>query len=253
MSYSPVYTSEAEIEKLLQIELDESSHPSATDVNGWIEEVEYDIIKKGLGTQTAVSGTVMTVPATEAMSRNTVTWFIQGLPESQHGRYVIPQYKPIISVTSGSFHKNTAGLSSTPSWNLLVCKDNLPGADDTDFLIVKRFNYKTGDYVGEAFYFYNDVPDAGQRRLSGSWVYGWNLDARILREYATLQVASKVLFAMLMSGEPVGESYYRGPDLEGHSNTAFREVLLDYIATRLEKIEKDHFPEEIPIAVIQGI
>jgi len=174
------------------------------------------------------------------------------LPETTQGRLVFPTYKPIVSVTSGSFYRNKASLSDTPDPELLICKDNLPGADDTDFLIARQYNHKTGNNDGVAFYFYHDIPSAGRRRISGAWVYGYNLDSKILREYATLQVCKKVILAKLMAGEPIGLSTYRGPDLEEYTNTQ-AEVLMGYINARLEEIEDKHFPEPLPIAAVQGI
>lgn len=252
MSYSALWTSEAAIEKKLQVEIDESTHPSSTDVNAWIEEVETDMLRQGLGTQTAVSGTTMSVSPVGGMSKGSVSWFLAGLPSEDTGNLVVPPYLPIISVTSGSFHRNKASLSSTPDWDLLVCKDNLPDADDTDFLIVKKFNHKSGNYNGMALYFYQNLPGAGERRLSGGWVYGHNINTTILREYATLKVCKEVILAKLMAGEPVGLSTYRGPDLEGFMNTQ-TEVLMTHINNRIDDLEKKHFPEEMAIAVLQGI
>lgn len=252
MSYTPLWSSEAAIEKQLQIEITESTHPSTTDVNAWLEEVETDMLRQGLGTQTAVSGTMLTVAPVGGMSKDTVGWWLAGLPYGESGNVVVPPYTPIISVTSGAFYRNRASLTSAPEWDILICQDNLPAASDTDFLIVKQFNYKSGNYDGMAFYFFHDLPWAGQRKLSGGWIYGHNINTKILREYATLQASKKVILAKLMAGEPVGLATYRGPDLEDFMNTQ-TEVLMRYIDTRLEEIAEKHFPKDIAIAVLQGI
>ena len=252
MSYTCLWSSEAAIEKQLQIEIDESTHPSSTDVNAWLEEVETDMLRQGLGTQTAVSGTMLTVSPVGGYGRESVAWFLRGLPTGEAGNVIVPPYKPIVTVTSGAFHRNQASLTSTPDWDLLICKDNLPAVSDTDFLIVKQHNHKSGNYDGVAFYFYNNLPSAGQRRLSGGWTYGHNINTKVLREYATLQVCKKVILAKLMAGEPVGLSTYRGPDLEEFMNTQ-TEVLMRYINSRLEELAEKHFPTEIAISVLQGI
>jgi len=252
LSYDPKWSEIYHVERFLQIDINDSTHPSDTDVLDWIEEAETSILKKGMGTQTTGSGTVMTVLPTEAISKGSVSWFMAGLPETEYGRLATPPFKPIVSVTSGAFYRNKASLSDTPNWEILICKDNLPTIADTDFLIVKKYNHKTGNNDGVAFYFFHDIPEAGRRRVSGGWVYGYNLDSHILREYVTLQVSKKVLRARLMSAEPIGLAEYRGPDLQTYVNTNIEAQLL-YINERLEEIEKNHFPEEVPVAVLQGI
>jgi len=165
---------------------------------------------------------------------------------------VVPPYKPVVSVTSGSFYRNKATLSDTPDWEILICKDNLFGADETDFMTVKRYNHKTGNYDGVAFYFYHDIPTAGRRRVTGGWVYGYNLDSKILQEYATLKVCEKVILARLFSGNPMNLASFTGGDINSYVNTQY-EAQLAWIAQRCEKLEKDHFPTEVPIATMQGI
>jgi len=252
LSYTPVYTSEADIERYLSISISTATTPTTAQTLDFIEEVETSMLKQGWGTQTAVSGTVMDVHPTHAVSRGTVAWWLQGLPATTHGRVVVPPYLPIVSVTSGAFFKNDAGLSSTPDWELLTCKDNLPGAADTDFMIVKKYNHKTGNYDGIAFSFYHDIPSAGSRRLSGGYVYGYNVDTKILREYATLKVCEKIILARLYSGQPMNVVSMTGGDMNSWINTQF-DIQMVYIRTRCEEIEKKHLPEPLPIATLQGV
>jgi len=250
--YSVLWASIDSVERFLQIDLDANTKPSDGEVLSFIEEVETSMTKERWGTQTAVSGTVMDIHPTDTINRGSVAWWLQGLPEAESGRMAIPPFLPIVSVTSGSVFKNDAGLGDTPDMELLVCKDNLPGADNTDFMIVKKFNHKTGNHDGIAFYFYHDIPAAGRRRVTGAWVYGYNVDTKILREYATLKVCEKVILARLFSGQPMNVASYTGGDMNAYVNTQF-EVQLAYINTRCEAIEKRHFPSEIAIATVQGI
>jgi len=249
--YDPRWCELEDIERFLQIDLDADTKPSDGEVLLFIEETETSILKEGWGTQTAVSGTVMDVQPTHAVSRGSVAWWIQGLPESEHGRIVIPPYLPIVSVTSGAFFKNDNSLNQAPNWTLLDCKEDIPNATDTDFLIIRKFNHKTGNNDGIGFYFFNNVPTAGSRRLSGGYVYGHNIDSKILREYATLKVCEKVILARLFSGQPMNIVSYTGGDMNSWVNTQFQ-VQLAYIRERCEEIKKLHFPEPLPIAVIQG-
>ena len=250
--YAPVWTSVQDIERFLQIDLDADTKPSDGEVLAFIEEVEESMAEERWGTQTAVSGTVMDIHPTGAIGRGSVAWWLQGLPSGDVGRVAIPPFIPIVSVTSGSVFKNDAPLSNTPDMELLKCKDNLPGADDTDFMIVKKFNHKTGNHDGIAFYFYHDIPTAGRRRVTGGWVYGYNVNTKILREYATLKVCEKVILARLFSGQPMNVVSYTGGDMDSWVNTQF-EVQMSYINTRCKEIEKRHFPSELPIATVQGV
>jgi len=246
------WTSITDIERFLQITIDANTKPSDGDVLDFIEEVETDMLKEGWGSQTAGSGTVITVEPTHALSRGSVAWWVQGLPETEEGRLVIPPYRPVISVTSGSFFHNDNSLSEAPSWELLDCKDNVPSASDTDFIVVKKENHKTGNYDGMAFYFYNNMPNAGSHTLSGGWTYGYNLDTKILREYATLKTCEKVILARLFSGQPMNIASFTGGDMNSWVNTQF-EVQISYIRTRCDEIRRRHYPEPIPIATIQGL
>ena len=252
MSYVPKFCEETDVERYLSISISTATTPTTAQTLDFIKEVETGMLKRGWGSQTVVSGTTMTVPPSGGISYGSVKWFLSGLPAAEGGSLVIPPHLPIISVTSGTFHRNKAGLTETPDWDLLVCKDNLPDAADTDFLIVKEYNSKTDTYVGVALYFYNSAPSPGHRRLSGGWVYGYNIDAEILQEYATLKVCEKIMLARINSAQPMGLATFTGGDPAGFVNTEY-EAQLRYIAGRCEEIERRHLPDDVPIGVVQGV
>lgn len=210
------------------------------------------MLKRGFGTQTTAALTKFDVAPLEAIAKGTIRWLLEGLPETEHGRIVIPPYLPIVSVNSGTVSRNTEALNAAPSWELLKGKAELPSATDTDFMILMKYNPKAGVMLGYGLYFYNKIPEAGRERLRATWVYGYNVDSKILREYATLHVSKKVVIARLMSGEPVGLASYRGPDLQEYVNTQ-ASATLSYIDDRLREIEKNHLPQPLPIASLQGI
>jgi len=247
--YSPQWCQIQDIERFLQIDIDAGTKPSDGEVLSFIEEVEASILEEGWGTQTAVSGTVIDVNPIDALSRGSVAWWSQGLPGTSQGLVVIPPYLPIVSVTSGAFFKNDNSLDQAPNWTILDCKDNVPAAADTDFMMIKKFNHKTGNYDGIGFHFYGDAPSAGSRRLSGGWVYGYNIDTKILREYATLKTCEKVILARLFSGQPANIVSFTGGDMNSWVNTQF-EVQLSYIEKRCDEIRKRHYPEPLPIATL---
>lgn len=250
--YAPIWTSITDIERFLQIDLDADTKPSDGEVLEFIDEVEASMTKERWGTQTAVSGTAIDISPTGAISQGSVAWWLQGLPDGEMGRVAIPQFLPIVSVTSGSVYRNNADLSNAPSMELLVCKDNLPGASDTDFMMIKKVNHKTGNDDGIALYFYNNIPTAGRRRITAEWVYGYNIATKILREYATLKVCEKVILARLFSGQPMNVATFDGGGMNVYVNTQF-EVQQAYIDKRTAEIERRHFPQEFPIATVQGI
>jgi len=252
MSYTPKWTSEARVEALLQIDITSATDPNSTELLDWIEEVETSMLADNLGTQTTPSLTEFDVPPSHALAKETIGWFHAGLPESTQGRIVVPPYVPIVSVNSGTVSRNKASLNQAPDWELLKAKDNFPSDSDTDFMILYEVDKKTGKRLGFAFYFYNNIPEAGYRRLRGTWVYGHNVDSEILREYATLKVAEKVILARLFSAQPMNLASYTGGDMNTYVNTQF-EVQLEWIRQRIGEIEKRHFPRDIPIAVLQDV
>jgi len=252
MAYVPKFCEETDVERYLSISISTATQPTTAQTLDFIEEVETGMLKRGWGSQTVVSGTTITVPPSGGMSRGSVKWFLSGLPSTEGGAIVFLPHMPIISVASGTFHKNKAGLADAPDEELLVCKDNLPSADDTDFLIVKEYNSKTDTHLGVALYFYGTTPSPGYRRLSGGWVYGYNVNAKILQEYATLKVSEKVMLARINSAQPTGLATYTGGETAGFVNTEY-EAQLRYIDGRCEEIERRHLPEDVAIGVVQGV
>ena len=236
------YTDERKVERYLQINIDEDTYPSSSDVEYFIQEVESYMDGLLLGTYTAVDEYIDVKP-TQALSKDTIAWIeyltSYGYTPAQ-GRFVIPPLLPIVSVTS--LKKNESPLSSDPNWVTLT---EGPGSG-SDFIILKR-RVRSGQILGFGLYIYNNIPEAGYQRLKGTWVYGWNLPSNILSEYATLRVAEKVLLARSLSGEPVGISEYRGPDLQDFLNTKV-DVILDRVSKRIGEIEEKYFPTtRVPI------
>ena len=250
--YDPKWVELEYVENFLQVRFNADTKPSDAEVYEVIEEVETSMLARNLGSQTTPALTRFDVPGTEGVGKDTVAWFAHGFPSTEVGRIVIPPYVPIISVNSGTVSRNKATLSQTPSWDLLVCKDNLTDADDTDFLIGKVRLTKPNKIVGMYLYFYGDGPEAGRERLRGTWVYGYNIDDEILRRYGTLKVAEEIIFRMLRSGQPPNLASFRGGDLTAYVNTDWTGTLA-YIQAKCEEIERLHFPSEIPISVAQGI
>jgi hypothetical protein len=248
MTWTTVY----DVENLLQVDIDESTHPSDEEVGIWITEVEQSMLKRGFGSQTTTANTVIDVPPVSTIGKGSIAWLAQGLPPDTQGKVVVPPFTPIISVNSGTMSRNTASLNSTPSWEVLKSKDNLPDADDTDFLILKEYNRKVDREVGVAFYFYGSQPNSGKHKLRATWVYGWNVDSTILGEYATLQASRRVLMAKMLSGEPVGVAQRRGRDFQSYVNSNYDAQLI-YVDARIDEIEQQHFPKRIPVAVMQGV
>lgn len=253
MAYTPKWTNISAVTGLLQITFTAATTPNTNQITDFIEDVEDGMTKSNLGTQTTISGCEFDVkPTSHAPPRDTVGWWEAGFPVSTGGIVVVPPYTPIVSVVSGSVARNKAVLTGAADWDTLVCRDNLSTAADTDFMILYDVNRKTGSRVGYAFYFYNDVPDSGRRRLRGTWVYGHNISGRILREYATLKVAEKALMARMNAAIPPNiAAYQAGSDINTFINVQ-TEAWLEYINGRTEEIERRHFPVEVPIVVLQG-
>jgi len=240
------YTSETDVEAFTQMDIKDDTNPNSTEVGNWIDEVEAMIDAQLLGTYTATDVKIDVEP-TFAYAKNTIKWLEEvstyGYSEPR-ARIVIPPYLPIISVTK--LYRNTASLSQAENWEELV---EGPGAN-THFIVLKR-RTKTGALLGFAFYIYDNIPTAGRERLKATYTYGWNLSTNILREYATLKVAEKVLTARVLSGEPVGIASYTGPDLQSFVNTQYQ-AMLDYIERRTKEIEERYFPNNIAIATLRA-
>jgi hypothetical protein len=163
---------------------------------------------------------------------------------------IVPPYTPIISVSSGFTYLNNSSLDGTEDWELQV---EGPGSS-TDYIVVKRLNKRTGKYLGYAIYFYGDLPIAGQSRIKANITYGENVNSKILQEFATLQVAKRVINARLYSGQPSNvATYIAGSNLQAYVNTQY-EAQLRYIDARLKEISDKYFPQpSVPFAILRGV
>jgi hypothetical protein len=251
--YNPKWSNIPAIEKVLQFDIKTDSKPTIAEVTEFIEEVETGMTANNLGTQTTLSGTQFDVFPSRGMAKNTIGWFQRGRPIGDVGRTVVPPYAPIISINSGTMQRNKASLQSTPDWETLKNVEEFPTASDNDYLIMYTVNKITGKRVGHSIYFFQNHPTAGRNRLRAQWVYGQNIDEAILREYATLKVAEKIILVRLFAGVPANTmTYTAGADMNTYVNAQYEAHLL-WIQARIEEIEKRNFPKETPIVVMQGI
>ena len=235
VGFVPRYTSIESVQALLQFEITSSTHPSDNDVLSFIEEIEGEIDAKNLGNNN--TGLIeFDMPVMDKTWKDSVALQYAGIPLNIIGRLIVPPFVPIKDVVSGSFAYNRSVLNATPDWRTL---NEGPGTG-TNFVILRRPT-KNNVYVGYAIFLYGILPYTGRNRLRINYNYGWDLPQTILREYATLKVARKVLFARVMSGQPAGIASYRGPDLGNFVNTQV-EVLRKYIDERIAEIEDKHMP-----------
>jgi hypothetical protein len=232
MTYTPVYTSLDAIQSLLQIKIESDTHPNITDVLSWIEEVETDLKDKSLGTYTTSGYVTFDFPYTNKTWKDTVALRYSDIPVNIVGKVVSLPFSPIISITSMDY--NAASLDTATDWTQLT---EGPGVD-SDFIILKDT-----DNNGYALFLYgSSIDNYGRQKLRASYTYGHAVEAVVLREYATLKVCKKVLFARVMSAQPVGISKYRGPDLQEFINTELTDIE-SKLDDRIKEIEDQLLPQ----------
>lgn len=246
MSYSMKFTNISSVCAILQIDITSSTKPSTAQVTQWAQEVEDGMMERNLSISSTDALTKFDVLPTNTYDRGTVAWVYAGLPSDSDGKIIVPPFVPIVEVLSGTLSRNKSTLSETADWEILT---EGPG-DDSDYVILRR-RTRNNKYYGYAIYFYGDVPYSGRDRVRGTWTFGYNVDAQILQEYATLKVCEKVILARLMSGQPGNvATYTAGNDLNSYVNTQF-ETQLQYIKDRITELEKNHFPrQQIPVALL---
>lgn len=246
MSYVAKYCTVEDVSRFLQIDISTGTKPSDQDVLKFIEEVEAKMDDGNLGIMSTDVLTKFDVLPQNTYGQNTVSTQDTGIPEADEGVVVVPPFTPIITIFSGTLSRNTASLDDTESWEVL--KEG-PG-DNTDFIVLKQ-KTRNNRYYGYALFFYGDAPYAGKESLRATWSYGYNINSPILREYAMLKVAEKVILGRLMSGQPMNvATYTAGADLNTYVNVQF-EAQLAYIKDRCAEIEKNHWPRKpIPVAFL---
>lgn len=166
MPYAPKYTSEDLVEALLQTTIDNSTIPTSSQLLTWIEEVEKKMDADLLGSYTATDelNDVETVNDQEVFK---------------------PKFTPILTVTN--LYRNKAALHDAVDYELLT---EGPG-DSTHFVILKAV--VCGKLVGYALYIYDRHPGIGRNKVKITYTYGYNIDSKVLQEYATKKVALQVL------------------------------------------------------------
>lgn len=241
--YVTKYTSELDIERLVQFEISSTTSPSSQQVLEIIESVERYIDAKKLGWEDGVSpgdGYTMTdlyidIPVSKDEEKDSF--------ETLKGSYATKVYLtgyPIIKMIS--LHKRVSDIKETPIWEPLV-QGYYPGwtPGSSDYMLLTATG-KDGQRYGIGLLFYSDKqPLEGRARLKASFTYSYNVPTRILKEYATLKAGIEVLRAAVLSGEPTRIASWTGGDFQTFVNTQVREQIAEWEA-RIRKIEEDHFP-----------
>jgi len=248
MSYQPIYTSELSVEGLTQITVTDTSKPNSTQLLNWIEEIEKGIDELSLGsyeTGNYPNGMMVDVPYTKAMAENTIGWFeyitTYGYTP-QTGRVVIPVIGPFVTITA--LYRNKNALDEAIDWEALIEGP----ASGSSWIPLKRKS-KTKDLLIFGVFFYDNLPSPGYQRIQIVGTYGWNVNSKVLREYATLKVAEKLLFGKISTSDPGGFPQFSGGRFGRFAQTQF-DRKLKVIKERTEEIEEKYFPREIPIAII---
>jgi len=246
MTYTPIWVTESGLEAIIQVDLHSGTHPNLNECLDMAEEVEVGMEARALGSHSSPILFKFDVTPGTTLIRDSVGWVMAGSPAMTRGIAVVPPYTPILSVVSGTLSRNKASLISATSWEVLA---EGPGVS-TDFIILKRRS-KTGKYNGYALYFYSSkAPYGGYQTLRATIMYGHNVDTEILKEYANLKTAVKVIESRTRSAEPVGIAAYTMGDTQSFINTDFSSQM-DTITRRIEEIERLYLPNKmISVAVM---
>jgi len=248
MSYQPQYTSEEKVEGILQIDIDNDSNPSSSEVLTWIEEVEREVEERRLGSHTATDVYVDVPSLDEAAGYYSATYKAKTgqlfIATSMGAGILVPLLNikgPIISITS--LYKNDEDPSDTPDWEELT---EGPG-DGSDFMLLEATSgSKT---YGYALWIYDNFPLAGPKRLKMSYTYGYNINSKILQEWCTLKVAIKVLEAKMGTSSGEGLTEFAGGDLGTYIPTQYQ-TRIALFKQRIKEIEATYFPHEIGFAIL---
>jgi len=242
--YTPKFTSEANVEALLQMEFDASTYPSSVQVLDWIEEIETDVIERNLYQRTATD-VYIDVPASRLQPEfNSYSWTYHVKSDrmivGRGGGVLVPLTnvkKPIISIVS--LYKNDADLNDAPDWVELT-----EGPGEGSSFILLTSTSRTGEVLGYALWFYDNFPLAGPKRLKMTYTYGYNVNTEILDRYCTLGVAIKVLQALRGTANPGGLAEFTGT-LGTYVPTHYESRIEDF-RREMRLIEEMHFPKSAP-------
>ena len=237
------YVSPEDIENFLQVDIKSTTTPSTAQVEDIIGQVDAQIDARRLGNISSDVLIKFSVLDATTLAKDSIAWFQAGLPPTETGLIVVPPMTPFSTIVSGTLSTNKAELSQAENWDVLA---EGPGAS-TDFIILKKRG-RNNKHLGYALYFYSSkAPSAGYDKLRGTFMYGYDVDSRILGEYAKLKVSEQVIVSTLRTARPLGLATYTGGDMSTFVNTQFA-GLMEYIRIRAEEIEMRHFPED-PIGV----
>jgi len=233
MSYQPKYTSEKYVERLVRFDITNETSPSSIEVNEIIEEVENEIDNRKLGwaddasygTGYSISNLYIDVPGDEDETVTEV--YLRGYP--------------IISMIS-LYRRTSSELYDTPVWEELTqgYYEGWTEASDSHYKLIEVTG-RDGQKYGIGFYFYKKKPKSGKARLKASFTYSYLVPQTILREYASLRVAVRVLELAIASGEPTRISEYTGGELQSFVASQFNAQISNW-KKRIEEIEEKHFP-----------
>jgi len=251
MSYTPIYTSVADVQKLLQFTIDSNSKPDNATVTGYIKEVETRICDRKLGAHNVtdqyidVYGGDSGVDVSEYLFSSSTGRFDFGLS----GGYIIPLAdikNPVITITS--LYKNEQDYTAAPSWEALQQWDGTNAG--ADFMLLTSGKRTTG----YALYFFNEYPPIGPKRLKMTFTYGYNINATILGEWATLAAGIKTLTARMGTNSPSGISGMNTGNLGSFLTTNYNDRIAQY-RYEMAKIEFEHFPNleennDVAVAVL---
>lgn len=231
------YTTEAKIEAILQLAVNESTDPTSTELAVWITEVEADADAMALSSYTLTDQVIDVIAKVGAPAKNTIAWLEQ-LSGQRYSNLktsiLIPPFTPIISIASLS--RRTSGLTETAAWEALT---EGPGASASWIILKKRT--KSKQFLGFAIYFYQNEPSSGYGRVKMTYNYGWNLSTDIIGEWCTLKVALKALDSMVRATTPVGARDYTTVDLRVGLDLESR---VKNIKERIIELEERYFPKK---------
>jgi len=230
-SYSTQFTDVSSVEAFTGETVNDESDPTAEQVLEWIEQVEMEMVAKGYFTE-SLTGIIMDVPEGKIGSDHPLAWIFDDPIFSTSGFVVSLPHSPFISVSN--VQRNIQGYQQTPDWEDLV-----EGPEDNSHFLIVKDKFKAG-LRGVALYFYSNAPQPGYQRLKLDYVWGYNLPATVLSEYAALKVSIMLLYAKYMRKEPVFDINIAGMRTALNKFTDVHQHILD----RIELIELDWIPSK---------
>jgi len=240
MSYVFKYTSETDIERMVQFSITDDTRPSSIQVAEIIKRVEKEIDARWLGWPDggsygqgySISNLYIDVPSTYTEEEPSVL-----------GETVEKVYIPYPIVKMNKLERRTSSIEDTPVWEELT-EGYYSGwtEGDSDYMVIWTTG-PDGQRYGIGWYFYSSKkPKAGRARLRASFTYSYLVPEYILKEYATLKASIQVLELAVASGEPTRLSVYTGGDFQEFVPRELSKVIASW-QERLRGIEEKHFPK----------